>query len=191
MIGRSSRVTRASPHRQDMPPSATERSVTATTTTPASPPPLRSRGLVASLAGFGRCARRRDARCATAARYRRRPPLAATSRDTVDGALPSLRAIQRSDTPWAIPREISSRSANDNRNRHQSAAGAGRRHPAATTGVRTDDGARPNWRLIERSDSPASNRSHNSVFSDSENRSTTSPPNETTTTLVEGDATTT
>ena len=56
--------------------------------------------------------------------------------------------------------------------------------------VRTDDGARPNRRLIDRSDSPASNRSHNSAFSDSENRSTTSPPYETTT-LVESDATTT
>ena len=40
------------------------------------------------------------------------------------------------------------------------------RHPAATTWVRTDDGARPNSRLIDRSDSPASNLSHNSVFSD-------------------------
>ena len=48
----------------------------------------RSRGLVTSFAGFGRWARRRDARCATPARYRRRPPLAATSRDTVDGARP-------------------------------------------------------------------------------------------------------
>lgn len=35
---------------------------------------------------------------------------------------------------------------------------------------------RPNSRLIERSDSPASNRSHNSVVSDSKNRAPASPP---------------
>jgi hypothetical protein len=136
----------------------------------------RNRGFIVSFDGFGRWARRRDARCATAARYRRRPPLAATSRDTVDGERPNRRAIHRNDWPPASPREISSRSLNDNRNRHQSAAGTGRRHPAATTWVRTDDGARPNARLIARSDSPASNLSHNSAFSDSENRPTTSPP---------------
>jgi hypothetical protein len=40
----------------------------------------------------------------------------ASSRDTVEGALPSPAAIDRSDFPPATPREISSRSSNDNRN---------------------------------------------------------------------------
>jgi hypothetical protein len=42
--------------------------------------------------------------------------LAATSREIVDGARPNRRAIPRNDSPPANPREISSRSTNDNRN---------------------------------------------------------------------------
>ena len=72
---------------------------------------------------------------------------------------------------------------------HQSPAGTGRFHPAATRWVLIDDGALPKQRPIDRKDSPASYRSHSSVFSNSENRSTTHLHNETTT-LVEGDATT-
>jgi hypothetical protein len=52
---------------------------------------------------------------AGAARYRRRPPFAATSRLTVEGALPNPDAIARIDRPAARPREISSRSAILNR----------------------------------------------------------------------------
>ena len=70
---------------------------------------------MASLAGFGRWARCRDARCATAARYLCWPPLPATSRDTVDAARPNRCAIARSDSSAAKPREISSRSESDNR----------------------------------------------------------------------------
>jgi hypothetical protein len=41
--------------------------------------------------------------------------LPATSRHTVDGARPGPLAIRRNDSPAASPREISSRSASDNR----------------------------------------------------------------------------
>src|SRR5260370_4755829 len=53
------------------------------------------------------------------------PPLPFTSREIVDGDLPSRRAIDRRDSPPAKPREISSRSVNDNRNcdRFRSAIG--------------------------------------------------------------------
>ena len=54
---------------------------------------LQAGALATSFTGFGRRARCRDAVCATDARYRRRPPLAATSRDTVDGARPRHRAM--------------------------------------------------------------------------------------------------
>jgi hypothetical protein len=46
--------------------------------------------------------------------------LAATSRHTVDGARPSPLAIPRKDLPAASPREISSRSASDNRSGERS-----------------------------------------------------------------------
>jgi hypothetical protein len=46
-----------------------------------------------------------------------------TSRLTVDGARPKRAAIVRSDSPLAKPREISSRSANDNRNGERRRAG--------------------------------------------------------------------
>jgi hypothetical protein len=42
--------------------------------------------------------------------------LPATSREIVDGARPNRPAITRNDAPPTNPREISSRSANDNRN---------------------------------------------------------------------------
>ena len=75
----------------------------------------RSTGLPASLHGFGRVARDHAARSARAARYRRRPPLALTSRLTVEGDRPNETAIARTEYPAARPREISSRSARLNR----------------------------------------------------------------------------
>ena len=57
------------------------------------------------------------------ARYLRRPPFVATSREIVDGGRPSRRAIARNDSPPANPREISSRSANDNRNADRTGSG--------------------------------------------------------------------
>ena len=131
------------------------------------------------MAGFGRRARCRDARCATAARYLLRPPLPATSRDTVDAARPSRCAIARSDSSAANPREISSRSESDNRTGDHPDAGNGRRNLKDTTWVRIVDGGRPNRRLIDRNDSPASNRSQISNFSDSDNRRITHLHNET------------
>jgi hypothetical protein len=54
--------------------------------------------------------------------------LRATSRDTVDGARPSRRAITRNESPAAIPREISSRSAGVTCSRDRFAStGSGRR----------------------------------------------------------------
>jgi hypothetical protein len=71
----------------------------------------RNPGSVASLQALGRVARAHASRSALAARYRLDPPLALTSRLTVEGALPSRPAIARIDCPAARPREISSRSA--------------------------------------------------------------------------------
>jgi hypothetical protein len=71
----------------------------------------RNLGARTNLHGLGRAARRSAAASARWARYRRRPPLRASSRDTVDGARPSRRAIARQESPVATPRLISSRSA--------------------------------------------------------------------------------
>ncbi len=73
----------------------------------------RSRGHTASFAGFGLRILRTARRSAAHARYRSRPPFAATSRHTVDGERPIPRAIARTDRPAARSREISSRSASD------------------------------------------------------------------------------
>src|SRR3954454_14937492 len=67
---------------------------------------LRNRAQLASLADLGRRARSRAPVSASQARYRLRPPLAATSLEMVDGARPNPRAIPRSDSPAARPREI-------------------------------------------------------------------------------------
>jgi len=95
--------------------------------------------------------------------------LAATSRDTVEGARPKLTAIPRSDSPAANPRLISSRSVNDNRSGDHSGPGSGRRNPDDTNRVRIVDGDLPNLRLIDRCDSPASNRSQISDLSNTDN----------------------
>jgi len=100
------------------------------------------------------------------ARYLRRPPLVLTSRDTVEGDLPNLDAIDRNDLFSAIPLEISFRSTADNRSEHHSPPELGRFQPDPTNWVRTVDGDRPRRRLIDRCDSPASHRSHNSSRSE-------------------------
>jgi hypothetical protein len=64
-----------------------------------------------SLQVLGRCARSQAACSAWLARYCRRPPLRVISRLIVDGARPSVVAIERSDWPATRPRDISSRSA--------------------------------------------------------------------------------
>ncbi len=56
---------------------------------------------------------------------------------------------------------------------------AGRRNPRDTTWVRIVDGDCPNRRLIDRNDSHSSNRSHSSVFSNSDDRRITHLHNET------------
>ena len=64
---------------------------------------------------------------AVPARYRRAPPLRATSRHTVEAARPIPTAITRTDKPSARPREISSRSANDSCRTDWHRARSGRR----------------------------------------------------------------
>ena len=54
------------------------------------------------------------------------------------------------------------RSTADNRSEHHSPPELGRFQPDPTNWVRTVDGDRPRRRLIDRCDSPASHRSHNS-----------------------------
>src|SRR5271165_6248170 len=49
------------------------------------------------------------------ARYFFRPPLAFTSRHTVEGDRPSASAMARMESPTANPREISSRSSRESR----------------------------------------------------------------------------
>ena len=68
-------------------------------------------GQRASFATFGRRAFSAARRSALQARYRCLEPLAVTSREIVDGALPKRLAITRNESPALKPREISSRSA--------------------------------------------------------------------------------
>ena len=91
MSDRSSRVTHASPRRQGTCGRATLRSAAAATTDPpaAPPPPPATHGSMPACmpsSGGPTCHAARSARCA---RYRRRPPLRATSRLSVDGLAPT------------------------------------------------------------------------------------------------------
>jgi hypothetical protein len=58
--------------------------------------------------------------------------LAFTSREIVDGTRPNRRPIDRSESPAAKPREISSRSASDNLSGDRVGAGFGSRRSALT-----------------------------------------------------------
>jgi hypothetical protein len=109
-----------------------------------------NRGHPSSFIALGRFARLRDARCAATARYRSQPPLILTSRDTVEDDRPRRREIDRSDSPPAIPREISSRSPRERRNKHQSPTGTGRFHPDANNLVLIVAGARSNALPMDR-----------------------------------------
>src|SRR3954464_9279426 len=77
----------------------------------------RSGSLIASLADFGRRAERSACHCAVVARYARPPlrvaALRRSSREMVDGARSSRRAISRTPCRCARQMAISSRSAND------------------------------------------------------------------------------
>ena len=77
----------------------------------------RNASLPASLATFGRLARRSACHCAAVARYSSKPPRVAalrrSSREIVDGDRPTRRAIWQTPQPWALRTAISSRSAND------------------------------------------------------------------------------
>lgn len=77
----------------------------------------RNFGLVRSLAGFGLLADRSACHCAVAARYSKPPlrvaALRRSSREIVEGARPSCRAISRTPSPRARPSARCSRSAND------------------------------------------------------------------------------
>src|SRR3954469_8624045 len=77
---------------------------------------VRSAAVIASFALFGRRAARSACHCAVLARYASPPPRVAAlrrnSREIVDAARPSRRAISRMPWPWARHGAISSRSAN-------------------------------------------------------------------------------
>src|SRR5712691_9430982 len=76
----------------------------------------RSVALTASFAGFGRQAARSACHCAVVARYSKPPARVAAlrrnSREIVDGARASRRAISRTPCPWARQSAICSRSVN-------------------------------------------------------------------------------
>jgi hypothetical protein len=101
----------------------------------------------------------------------------ATSREIVDGDRPSRRrAIDRNASPPASPREISSRSVNDNRNGDRTGSGTtGRR--ALAISFQTVRCARPISLPITRLGHPCADSSAIRHFSNSDNRSpTTTPP---------------
>jgi hypothetical protein len=130
----------------------------------------RSTGLPASLHAFGRAARAQAAWLTRAARYRRGPPVALTSRPIVDGARPSAAAIARIDRPAASPREISSRSARLNR------PGARRRDrgripPQRSRYARTVPVHKPSSRAVGFAACPARNRAHTWSIASGVNRS--------------------
>ena len=80
-------------------------------------------GDVASRQGWGRRARSQARASATAARYAQRPPWRGISRLMVDGARPTDAAIWRMERGFAMPRDLSARSASvsDQRDRRQTA----------------------------------------------------------------------
>jgi hypothetical protein len=77
----------------------------------------RNIGFITSLAGLGRFAARSACHCAVWDRYSRPPPRVAalrlSSREIVEAARPSWRAISRTPFPRARASAISSRSANE------------------------------------------------------------------------------
>src|SRR3954453_7029205 len=112
----------------------------------------RSGSLIASLADFGRRADRSACHCADVARYAKPPlrvaALRRSSREIVDGARSSRRAISRTPCRCARPMAISSRSAND-RERPDS---------GFDDGARWDGGMPPalrNQRALTAGDTPA------------------------------------
>jgi hypothetical protein len=97
------------------------------------------------------------------------------SREIVDGDRPNLRAIDRRDSPPARPREISSRSANDNRNGERLRTGTGGRSIARRL-LRTALCARSISLPLSRAGHPCAAKSAIRHFSNSDNRSTTHLP---------------
>jgi hypothetical protein len=83
--------------------------------------------------------------------------------------------MARIDTPVARPREISSRSANDNRSAQRSRA-VGRRPPASAMNFRSDEFCRPKCLAMRLTGTPASRMSQIVFLSSSENRATPTPP---------------
>jgi hypothetical protein len=136
------------------------------TSRPATPPVRLPASGSSRLHGLGRVARAHACRSATA-RYRRIPPLPATSRQTVDGDLPRLAAIDHNDRPAARPREISSRSARLNRPALRP-RGSGRIPPQRIRWARTVLIGIPNARAVGLA--AARNRTRISSMSAGDNR---------------------
>src|SRR5512134_4126172 len=112
----------------------------------------RSLALTASFAGFGRRAARSACHCAVVARYSKPPARVAAlrrnSREIVDGARATRRAISRTPCPWARQSAICSRSVNA---RYRPDSGG-------AEGIRCDAGMPPasrNHRVPTAGDTPA------------------------------------
>ena len=118
----------------------------------------RSRRHWASLARLGRNPRRHAARSATRARYFLLPPLALTSRYTVEGERPRDWAMARMESPAASPLEISSRSLRDNRSSERCRA-VGRFPPASAMNLRNDTFCLPRCLAMRLTGTPASRMS--------------------------------
>jgi hypothetical protein len=102
--------------------------------------------------------------------------LAATSREIVDGDRSKRAAIDRNDSPPANPREISSRSDNDNRNADRTGSGAGGQRISRRC-FATAYRPRPISFAINRVVEPCAANSAIRHRSNSDNRSpTTTPP---------------
>jgi hypothetical protein len=132
-----------------------------------------SAGDAARRDGFGRRARSHVAASAIAARYRRRPLLRAISRDTVECERPRIAAIALLESPAAMPREISSRSATVSCCLLR-ARGRGLTPPCCANTMRTAFGVLRSLRAINRLDSPCAHRSHSSSSSSLANITRTS-----------------
>ena len=133
---------------------------------------VRSRSHDASFDGFGRRAPThrslvRPTRPIAARVHHSR----ATSREIVDGDRPNRRAIDRNDSPPARPREISSRSVNDNRNGDRTGSRAGGRRITRRCFATPCDAPRPISLPINRLGNPCAANSAIRHFSNSDNRS--------------------
>ncbi len=136
VTGRWSRGTPASPGDRGTAKPITPRSARATTWPRAcARPPLEAAGTERAWPAWVAAPADTPHGVATRARYFLRPPLAFTSRHTVEGDRPRAPAMARMESPAARPREISSRSSRDSRSPERCRA-VGRFPPASAMNLR-------------------------------------------------------